>query len=175
MPLHRSDSHSTHPKVLKAQSTTWACRIWFSSAGVQPYTRTLTTLKGYEFHQVRIRRALVAQQTRFRRAWEDWCQGVHNQLKHVCWPAKHSMFNWYTCTYMYVLYIHMYIHITAQYVHQQDTILPIALIVSVGDGAWPALMESICMTRMAHSNYSQKEQHAPHTGLEVRDQKQDAR
>ncbi len=37
-------------------------------------------------------------------------------------------------------------------------------------------MDSECQTRMAHSNYGQKEQHAPpHTGLEVKDQLQDAR
>ena len=36
MPLNNSDSHSTHPKVVNAPSITWACRILFSSAGVQP-------------------------------------------------------------------------------------------------------------------------------------------
>ena len=35
-PLNNSDSHSTQPDVVKAQSTTWALRIWLSSAGVQP-------------------------------------------------------------------------------------------------------------------------------------------
>ncbi len=30
------ESHSTDPKVVKAPSTTWACRILFSSAGVKP-------------------------------------------------------------------------------------------------------------------------------------------
>ena len=34
--LYISDSHSTHPKVVKAPLTTCVCKIWFNSAGVQP-------------------------------------------------------------------------------------------------------------------------------------------
>ena len=36
MPLNRSDSHSIHPNVVKAPSTTWSCSILLSSAGVHP-------------------------------------------------------------------------------------------------------------------------------------------
>ena len=70
----------------------------------------------------------------------------------------------------------MYMHVTAWYVHEQEQILPKAWIVSAGDWAWPAMKDGKCQTRMAHSNYGQKEQHVPpHTGLEARHQMQDAR
>jgi hypothetical protein len=35
-PLNRSDSHSIHPNVVKAPSTTWVCSILLSSSGVHP-------------------------------------------------------------------------------------------------------------------------------------------
>jgi hypothetical protein len=96
-------------------------------------------------------------------------------MSFLSWPAKHAMLDGYTCTYMYVLCMNMYIHITARHVHEKDRILPKSLIVSVGNGACPALKESKCQTRMAHSNYGQKERYiSPHTGLEVLDQMQDA-
>ena len=70
----------------------------------------------------------------------------------------------------------MYIQVTALYVHEQEQTSLKAWIVSVGDSAWPAMKDSVCQTRMAHSNYGQKEQHGPpHTGLEALHQMQDAR
>ena len=58
-------------------------------------------------------------------AEEDGCQGAHNQLISLMMPAKHTMFDGYTCTFMYVhcmyrvptydiyvctLYVHVHIH-----------------------------------------------------------------
>ncbi len=56
-------------------------------------------------------------------AWEDWCWGTHNQLNFLSWPAKHSLLYGYTCAYMHVTGMNIYVHVCnwCEHVHTHSS------------------------------------------------------
>jgi hypothetical protein len=78
---------------------------------------TPTTLGGNEIHQVEIGRVQDSQQIWFGWAWEDWCWGEPYQWNFLSWPAEHYTLYGYTCTYMNVVGMYIYVHVCNSYEH----------------------------------------------------------
>ena len=146
MPLHSSDSHSTHPKVVKAPSTTWDCRMWFSSAGVQPLPGSAlwsalsgnpsSSCKFSPIHSANLvgsqrRTGFAVRYTYSNHFGEEWCpSGRHKDgagfsansirlgLRRLMSRRTQPVeFFELACKALHVIWIYLYIHVFDWYVH----------------------------------------------------------